>query len=86
MFFLRIFSFLLLTALSIVATAHTIEGSDANFVQAIDGPAIFPFIYLGAKHMITGYDHLLFLVGVIFFLYGLRTSFNTSPYSQSGTV
>jgi hypothetical protein len=49
--------------------AHTIEGSDASFVQGIDGPAIFPFIYLGAKHMVTGYDHLLFLVGVIFFLY-----------------
>jgi hypothetical protein len=48
---------------------HTIEGSDANFVQAIDGPAVGPFIYLGAKHMVTGYDHLLFLVGVIFFLY-----------------
>ena len=48
---------------------HTIEGSDASFVQAIDGPAIFPFMYLGAKHMVTGYDHLLFLVGVIFFLY-----------------
>ena len=57
-------------AFSVVSiAAHTIEGSDANFVQAIDGPAIFPFIYLGAKHMITGYDHLLFLVGVIFFLY-----------------
>ncbi|MCG8412961.1 MAG: HupE/UreJ family protein [Pseudomonadales bacterium] len=52
-----------------IATAHTIEGSDANFVQAIEGPAIAPFIYLGAKHMVTGYDHLLFLVGVIFFLY-----------------
>jgi hypothetical protein len=26
-------------------------------------------MYLGAKHMVTGYDHLLFLVGVIFFLY-----------------
>lgn len=52
-----------------LASAHTIEGSDANFVQAIDGPAIAPFIYLGAKHMVTGYDHLLFLVGVIFFLY-----------------
>ena len=52
-----------------IAFAHTIEGSDANFVQAIDGPAIFPFMYLGAKHMVTGYDHLLFLVGVIFFLY-----------------
>lgn len=51
------------------AWAHTIEGGDANFVQAIDGPAVFPFIYLGAKHMVTGYDHLLFLVGVIFFLY-----------------
>ena len=49
--------------------AHTIEGSDASFVQNIDGPAIGPFIYLGAKHMVTGYDHLLFLVGVIFFLY-----------------
>ncbi|MEX0962684.1 MAG: HupE/UreJ family protein [Pseudohongiellaceae bacterium] len=48
---------------------HTIEGGDANFVEAIDGPAIGPFIYLGAKHMVTGYDHLLFLLGVIFFLY-----------------
>ncbi|MEQ8956290.1 MAG: HupE/UreJ family protein [Gammaproteobacteria bacterium] len=51
------------------AFGHTIEGSDASFVQAIDGPAIGPFIYLGAKHMVTGYDHLLFLLGVIFFLY-----------------
>ena len=51
------------------AFGHTIEGGDANFVQAIDGPAPMPFMYLGAKHMVTGYDHLLFLVGVIFFLY-----------------
>ena len=51
------------------AFGHTIEGSDANFVQAIDGPAVIPFMYLGAKHMVTGYDHLLFLMGVIFFLY-----------------
>ena len=55
--------------LPVIAAAHTIEGSDANFVQAIDGPAVIPFMYLGAKHMVTGYDHLLFLVGVIFFLY-----------------
>jgi len=59
----------LVTFFAFSLAAHTIEGSDANFVQSIDGPAIFPFIYLGAKHMITGYDHLLFLVGVIFFLY-----------------
>ena len=60
---------LLFGLLPVVAFSHTIEGSDANFVQAIDGPAVGPFIYLGAKHMVTGYDHLLFLVGVIFFLY-----------------
>ena len=60
-------AFMALFAVSVFG--HSIEGSDANFVQAIDGPAVFPFIYLGAKHMVTGYDHLLFLVGVIFFLY-----------------
>ncbi|HAJ76107.1 MAG TPA: hypothetical protein DCM64_06585 [Gammaproteobacteria bacterium] len=60
-------AFLALFAVSVFG--HTIEGSDANFVQAIDGPAVLPFMYLGAKHMVTGYDHLLFLVGVIFFLY-----------------
>ncbi len=54
---------------SLTAFGHTIEGGDASFVEAIDGPAIGPFIYLGAKHMVTGYDHLLFLLGVIFFLY-----------------
>ena len=37
-----------------------------------NGPAIIPLMYLGAKHMVTGYDHLLFLVGVIFFLYRLK--------------
>src|SRR5437773_1690463 len=54
------------------ALAHGVAKRDAAYVQAIDGPAIVPFLYLGAKHMITGYDHLLFLVGVIFFLYRLR--------------
>lgn len=58
-----------LSLISFSAFGHTIEGGDANFVQAIDGPAPIPFMYLGAKHMVTGYDHLLFLVGVIFFLY-----------------
>ncbi len=60
---------LLLLLASGALLAHTIEGSDASFVRNIDGPAVGPFIYLGAKHMVTGYDHLLFLVGVIFFLY-----------------
>ena len=42
------------------------------FLQGLQGRAIVPLIYLGAKHMVTGYDHLLFLVGVIFFLYRLE--------------
>jgi len=54
------------------AFAHGVTGRDASFLQSIDGAAIGPFLYLGAKHMVTGYDHLLFLVGVIFFLYRLR--------------
>ena len=57
---------------SSTAFAHGVTGRDAAFVQAIDGPAIGPFLYLGAKHMVTGYDHLAFLVGVIFFLYRLK--------------
>ena len=55
-----------------VGFAHGVTGRDAAFVQSIDGPAVGPFLYLGAKHMVTGYDHLLFLVGVIFFLYRLK--------------
>jgi hypothetical protein len=54
------------------AGAHAIGGTDAAFVAATRGPDPFPFLYLGAKHMVTGYDHLLFLVGVIFFLFRLR--------------
>ena len=54
-----------------LAQAHNVSKRDASFVQSNNGPAIGPFLYLGAKHMVTGYDHLLFLVGVIFFLYRL---------------
>src|SRR5437763_7213377 len=56
----------------IAADAHNVSKRDANFVQSNQGPAIAPFIYLGAKHMVTGYDHLAFLVGVIFFLYRMK--------------
>lgn len=55
-----------------IAMAHNVSKRDATFVQANKGAAVAPFLYLGAKHMVTGYDHLLFLVGVIFFLYKLK--------------
>jgi hypothetical protein len=63
---------LCLPLLAVVVDAHGVTGKNATFVQGIDGPAIGPFLYLGAKHMVTGYDHLMFLVGVIFFLYKAR--------------
>ncbi len=56
----------------IAASAHDVSKRDASFVQSNHGAAIVPFLYLGAKHMVTGYDHLAFLVGVIFFLYRLK--------------
>jgi len=52
-----------------VLFAHGVEGRDAEFLQQNAGRALLAFMYLGAKHMITGYDHLLYLLGVIFFLY-----------------
>jgi hypothetical protein len=55
-----------------LASAHGVSGKDAVFLQGLQGRAIGPLLYLGAKHMVTGYDHLLFLVGVIFFLYRLK--------------
>jgi len=54
------------------AFAHGVADSDKAFIQANPGINVIAFMYLGAKHMVTGYDHLLFLFGVIFFLYRLR--------------
>jgi hypothetical protein len=56
------------------AQAHGIAGGDQAFLLRATGPHIGPYIYLGAKHMVTGYDHLLFLAGVIFFSTVSRTS------------
>ena len=52
--------------------AHGVSNRDAAFVRSVTGAVPAPFMYLGAKHMVTGYDHLLFLIGVIFFLHRTR--------------
>jgi hypothetical protein len=54
------------------AWAHGVAGGDATYLQSVTGVQLFPLLYLGAKHMVTGYDHLLFLAGVIFFLYRIK--------------
>jgi hypothetical protein len=71
-------SFLLASAVFIAflsgtteAVAHAVTEGDKGYIQEISGVNLLPFVYLGAKHMMTGYDHILFLFGVIFFLYRL---------------
>lgn len=58
-----IFSFVIL--LPMVLHAHGVSSSDQ---QMLNDGGLLSYIYVGAKHMITGYDHILFLVGVIFYL------------------
>ncbi|KTE24798.1 MULTISPECIES: HupE/UreJ family protein [unclassified Sphingopyxis] len=54
------------------AWAHGVAEGDKGYIQESSGVLFWPFVYLGAKHMVTGYDHLLFLFGVIFFLYRMK--------------
>jgi hypothetical protein len=52
--------------------AHGVAEGDKGYIQEISGVHLMSFLYLGAKHMVTGYDHILFLLGVIFFLYRMK--------------
>ncbi|TCT03018.1 HupE/UreJ family protein [Aquabacter spiritensis] len=63
---------LLLPLTAAAAFAHAVAEGDKGYIQEITGVHLLPFVYLGAKHMVTGYDHILFLLGVIFFLYKLK--------------
>jgi len=69
---------LVLTILAVYASsvvqalAHDVTPGDAGYIQEIWGVHVISFIYLGAKHMVTGYDHILFLLGVVFFLYRMK--------------
>lgn len=66
----QVIGLLLLTCVD--AFAHAVTQGDKGYIQEISGVHLLPFTYLGAKHMMTGYDHILFLLGVIFFLYKLK--------------
>jgi len=63
---------LLLALMASVLHAHGVDEDDKAFIAGASGVHLIPYMYLGAKHMVTGYDHLLFLAGVIFFLYRMR--------------
>ncbi|HKK57043.1 HupE/UreJ family protein [Marinobacter sp.] len=71
----RLFRILLtlgLLGMSAEVLAHAVAQGDKGYIQEITGVNLISFMYLGAKHMVTGYDHLLFLLGVIFFLYRMQ--------------
>lgn len=68
----RLLVFPLLLLATGVAFAHGVQGDDKAFLEQSSGRHLIAFMYLGAKHMVTGYDHLLFLFGVVFFLYRMR--------------
>ena len=63
---------LALLAFASTAYAHAVTEGDKGYIQEVSGMKLIPFMYLGAKHMVTGYDHLLFLFGVVFFLYRMQ--------------
>ncbi len=60
---------LLLLFLPLGLEAHGVSDGDQAILA---GGGLVDYVWVGAKHMVTGYDHLLFLAGVIFFLSGLR--------------
>jgi len=66
---LILFPLLALLLFPLFLSAHGVSESD----QAIlSNGGLLSYIWVGAKHMVTGYDHLLFLAGVIFYLSGFR--------------
>jgi hypothetical protein len=58
-----------LLLLPVLLQAHGVSDADQKILS--EG-GLLAYIYVGAKHMVTGYDHLLFLAGVIFYLSGFR--------------
>lgn len=53
----------------ILLLAHGVSASDQ---ETLNNGGLLAYILVGAKHMLTGYDHLLFLTGVIFYLKGFK--------------
>ena len=62
-------STLIFLLLPLLMLAHGVSQSDQ---EILTNGGLLAYILVGAKHMVTGYDHLLFLVGVIFYLSNFR--------------
>ena len=62
-------SLLLWLVVPLAAFSHDVASGDRALLE---NGGLLAYIWVGAKHMLTGYDHLLFLVGVIFHLHNFR--------------
>ena len=82
----RALLFVCLFCFSASLFAHGVDDSTRQFLLGNEGVSIVPYMYIGAKHMVTGYDHLLFLVGVIFFLYRAKDVLVYVTFLPSGTA
>ena len=60
---------LLLICLPFCGFAHDVTSADQELLK---NGGLWAYIQVGATHMLTGYDHLLFLAGVIFYLSSLK--------------
>ncbi|MBD0401988.1 HupE/UreJ family protein [Flammeovirga sp. EKP202] len=49
--------------------AHDVTSADQEILR---NGGLWAYIQVGATHMLTGYDHLLFLAGVVFYLKGFK--------------
>jgi len=56
---------LFLLLIPFVGLAHDVTSADQEILRT---GGLWAYIRVGATHMLTGYDHLLFLAGVIFYL------------------
>lgn len=65
----KLTALLLCWSLPLLLMAHGVSSADQ---ETLSNGGLLAYILVGAKHMVTGYDHLLFLAGVIFYLSGFR--------------
>ena len=57
--------FVVMAFIPLLGMAHDVTSADQELLR---NGGLWAYIQVGATHMLTGYDHLLFLAGVIFYL------------------
>lgn len=62
---IHFFAIIIVAMIPSALMAHGVSASDQ---ETLTNGNLWSYIWVGAKHMVTGYDHLLFLTGVIFYL------------------